>query len=259
MLGVEETCVLSERGRKMAEEDRAVEVTREAMGEERVLGFLEIRVPVINQAQFDLLYGRTPPHAIRTRPGRGGRTFRYVPHGYVTDKLNKAFGFDWDFRLLPVFGGDVYVLKEFEERGKKQRHVAVYGELTVRIRDREMRVVAEITKPGPGSQVWDETVEFGDALKGAAHDGLKVAATALGIALDLYYDDEAELAKWEEAQLLSRGNGSGTEPTSLVELIARAQRELGLDAVGLCERLGVRSVAEIGDVEEAWRVVGSRQ
>lgn len=38
---------------------------------------------------------RTPPDAVRTRKGRGGKQFRYV-----TRTLNQAFGWAWDFEVL---------------------------------------------------------------------------------------------------------------------------------------------------------------
>lgn len=175
--------------------------TREAPVTREVTPFERVSLPVVNSAQYDILYTRTPAHAIKSRVGRGGKNFRYVPHGYVTDRLNKAFGFNWDFRLLPVFGGEVYRLTEVEEKGKTVRNVAIYGELTVRVPDPYNHGQwISIVKSGPGSQNWEATVEFGDALKGAKSDGLKVAAHELGIGLDLYYDDDAAITEYETKQ-----------------------------------------------------------
>ena len=43
---------------------------------------------------------RTPRHEIKMRAGRGGMQFAYVEHGYVTERLNLVFGFNWDFEIV---------------------------------------------------------------------------------------------------------------------------------------------------------------
>jgi len=178
-----------------------IESGREAPAGREVAAYDKVSLPVINETQYATLYGGTPDYAIRTRPGRGGRTFRYVTHGYVTDRLNKAFGWNWSFQLLPVFNGNIFKLTETTEKGKTVRNLSVYGELTVRVLNPFAKgQFIDIVKPGPGSQNWEESIEFGDALKGAKSDALKVAAHELGIGLDLYYDDGAELQRYDEEQ-----------------------------------------------------------
>jgi len=230
-------------------------ITREAP-DERTLAYKEIVSPVISLIQFQVLSGKTPAYALKTRPGRGGKTFRYVPHGYVTDRLNKAFGWDWDHRLLPMFDSNVFRLSETDEKGKRVRNVAVYGELTVRIRNpKNLEVVASIVKGGPGSQNWEETVEFGDALKGAKSDSLKVCASLLGVGLDLYYDDLAELHKFNDAQRILRGDGFEPSfidnPTTLMQFTRNL--ELARISIGdACDKLGVEMLGDIADFAEAW-------
>lgn len=177
-------------------------VSREAP-EERTIGqYADVNTPVINEEQFRILYGKTPAHAIRTREGRGGRTFKYIQHGHTTDRLNKAFGFAWSFTLLPIAGGDRFLLQVYDEQtksGTKQvRDVAVYGELTVQIYDDKGKLVTTVVKGGMGSQRWEMGTEFGDALKGAESDAKKFAAKELGIGLDLYYDDDAAIERYEQ-------------------------------------------------------------
>ncbi len=230
-------------------------ITREAPNE-RALAFKEIVSPVISQVQFEVLSGKTPSHAIKTRPGRGGKTFRYVPHGFVTDRLNKAFGWDWDHRLLPVFDGNVCKLSETEEKGKHVRNVSVYGELTVRIHNpKNLEIVATIVKGGPGSQNWEETIEFGDALKGAKSDSLKVCASLLGIGLDLYYDDTAELQKFEDAQKVLRGNGFEPSfidtPTTLMQFTHNLELAK-IKIADACDALGIEMLGDIQDFAAAW-------
>ena len=218
---------------------------------ERALTVRDVLMPVFNDAQISILTGRTPKHAIKSRPGRGGKTFRYVPHGYVTDMLNKAFGFGWSYRLLPVFNGNIYQLtitqeKRWDDEKKAWkdvtvRNLAIYGELSVSIRNpKTLEVIDIIVKPGPGSQNWEETVEFGDALKGAKSDGLKVAAHELGIALDLYYDDDAELqafAERERKQTELDDLKRLLPPTSIAQLLQRALSNWQINAPDICNTL----------------------
>lgn len=186
----------------------ALAVSERTAPAERAMTMSDVQQQVMTLAQFKLLRGETPTYAVKTRIGRGSKNFDYVKHGFVTDQLNKAFGFDWDFQLKPVFNGNIHQLTETEEERYdkndnlkivKVRNVAVYGELTVRIRNPQGQVVATITKAGPGSQPWEDKTEFGDAIKGATSDALKVAAMRLGIGLDLYWDDQAEQTEFEDA------------------------------------------------------------
>jgi hypothetical protein len=200
--------------------------------------------PLLNPAQMRIIYNKTPEHAIKTRPGRGGKTFRYVPHGYVTDTLNKAFGFNWDFVLLPVFNGSIYQLSVSDEGGKvPMRNITVCGELTVRVRRGKEEVV--IRKTGIGSQNWESTVEFGDAVKGAKSDALKVAGSLLGIALDLYYNEEDAIDEQQERKRKQREMQDLAEqaekaiPDNVGSLLAKAKSELNLSMQDVLTKLGV--------------------
>lgn len=109
-----------------------------------------------------------PPSAIKTRPGRGGKTFSYVSHDWVTNQLNEAFGFDWDWEVLPDtvhFGSD---------------GVTLFGRLTVRTGDRS------ITKQEPGFKETVPGMRDGDLIKSAASDSLRRCAMRLGLGLSLY-------------------------------------------------------------------------
>src|SRR3990167_8259036 len=211
---------------------------------ERALTVRDVLMPVFNDAQISILTGRTPKHAIKSRPGRGGKTFRYVPHGYGTDMLNKAFGFGWSYRLLPGFNGNIYQLRNTQEKRWRDvtvRNLAIYGELSVSIRNpKTLEVIDIIVRPGPGSQNWEETVEFVDALKGAKSDGLKVAAHELGIALDLYYNDDAELqafAERERKQTELNDLKRLMPPASIAQLLQRAASNWQITAPDICNTL----------------------
>lgn len=236
-----------------------------------------IVMPIMNPAQMQIILGKTPAYAIKKRPGRGGKTFKYVTYGYVVSMLNKAFGFDWDFQIKPGMNGEYFKLSEiieelWDNKEKKfvprtTRNISVYGELTVRIRNKNNVIISTITKPGVGSQNWEATVEYGDACKGAKSDALKVAAHELGIGLDLYWDDQAELSDWENEQLEAQKAASALVaassnvnvasevqssqfidnsviPETPMELLVKSMTVFHLDGVNLGIKLGC-SVPEL--------------
>lgn len=222
---------------------KAVVLSEREAPVERSMRDYDIVSSVMAKAQLNVLMAKTPEHAIKTRPGGKGKLLRYVPHGYVTDQLNKAFGFDWDYRLMPYFdGGSVYHMEvatmlEYDQRKRdmvevKRYYVSVYGELTVRIHNPKnpKEVIATVTKPGPGSAVWFPENEFGDALKAAKSDGLKVAAHELGIALDLYYDDQAAIEEYEQKKEAERKR---EEEAALEEILESNAEEIKSPADGI--------------------------
>jgi len=157
---------------------------------------------VMSQAQWEILAGRTPKHLIKKRPGKGGKTFSYVPHGYVTAKLNQAFGFDWDWEIIPQANGDMFKYLEAEtgtdykgeEYELRPASVIVHGRLTVRVRDPDnlKQIIAEITKSSTGEKEVIKGMTWGGLIKSAESDAFKKAASRLGIALDLYWQDMDE-------------------------------------------------------------------
>ena len=122
----------------------------------------------MSQGQIAMLTQTTPRELIRTRKGRGGKIFSYVPHEHVTRLLNEAFGHCWSF--------EVEVLSAF----CSQNEVTIKGRLTV------PSPHGQIVKEAFGSQEFLPQMPPGDALKGAQSDALRKAASLLGIALDLY-------------------------------------------------------------------------
>lgn len=188
--------------------------------EEHALTFTELIQSVMTQTQFDILRGKTPAYAVRVRQGKGG-SYSYVPHGYVRDQLNKAFGFDFDFEIVPCFNNMPYVVNVSEATltVPSQKDVTVMGKLTVRIRNpRDVTiVVATIVKQEPGGQPWLAGQDFNDALKGASSDALKRCALNLGVGLDLYYDEERSQEAYAAKQA-ALGKGGGK---SLKDLVGR--------------------------------------
>lgn len=208
---------------------------------ERMSNVKDVLAPVFNQAQMNLLLNRTPDYAKQKRPGPGGKSLTYVKHGYVTDQLNKAFGFDWDLLIDPIEGNKMYTLQvETYTDGKTEkttRHLSVCGRLVVRVHNKAGSVVTQITKSGFGSQIWNSGMELGDALKAAKSDLLKVCAAQLGVALDLYWSDLDEQNKFEDEQERRRvieeqeaitvlaEDITDKRPANAVALIARASAD----------------------------------
>lgn len=157
--------------------------------------FEDVVSSVINRAQFEILQGRTPKRYIKRRPGKGRKTFSYVPHGYVTAVLNKAFGFDWDFEIIPIDGEKLFLYMKGGQSGAKQKaSVLVHGKLTVRIRGgkKGQEVLATIVKTSTGEKEEVKGMSWGSMLKSAESDAFKKSASRLGIALDLYWQDADE-------------------------------------------------------------------
>ena len=257
--------------------------SREASSGETSLTLYSGTPTVFSASQIEQLSASTPEHAKRHRPGGGGKSLTYVPHGYVTGKLNQVFGYDWDFILLPVFDGsivkqvDIYtplsksaspVMREraLEYQGRLcavTHNLSVYGQLTVRVRNTKGAIVTTITKPGVGSSIWHEENEYGDAVKSAKSDALKVAAHEIGIALDLYWDEDAEFDKFEQQQEEAQeALELAAMPSTIVELITRAQTDYGLNGVGLQTRLGLTTTQLFGsphtteEIRNYWKQLG---
>jgi hypothetical protein len=132
---------------------------------------------------------RTPKREIKMRAGRGGMQFAYVEHGYVTERLNLVFGFNWDFEIR-----DKQILDD---------EVIVEARLTVRTPGGQTIVKtqfggAEIKRHASGPRS-GRPLSIADDYKAAASDALKKCASLLGIGLDLYGRDRPDEAAAEEA------------------------------------------------------------
>ena len=133
----------------------------------------------LSEAQVDFLMQRTPKREIKMRQGRGGLQFAYVEHGYVTERLNLVFGFNWDFEIV-----DKQILDD---------EVIVEARLTVRTPGGQTIVKtqfggADIKRHASGPKN-GRPLSIADDYKAAASDALKKCASLLGIGLDLYGRD----------------------------------------------------------------------
>lgn len=139
---------------------------------------LVIRPASLPAATRVLVQLPTPQEFIKTRPGKGQKTFTYVEGGYVIARLNQIFS--------PV-GWDFDVINERVETAE----VVVRGKLTIK----DHKNGYEISKTQYGTKERNAGVPLGDTLKAAATDCLKKCASLFGIALDVYWQqlDEDKL------------------------------------------------------------------
>lgn len=241
--------------------------------EERNIQKQDVLLPMLSKAAMNLVLNKTPEWAIKVRQGRGGN-YRYVKHGYVTDQLNKIFGFDWDIVTTLMQNGQMYALeveeiKTFDKQGKptgtmQQRHIAVSGYIEARVHNASGKVTGTIKKSGFGSQIWLPGQELGDAIKGAESDLIKVCAQRIGIALDLYWDEDSEQQSFAEKQKASAQEAQimsvlSQVPTTAVILISRSMTEYNA-GVSDIEEVAKVTIGEImtwdaGQIGELWKSI----
>jgi len=137
---------------------------------------LSLTESALNPSQLQLLLKHTPEKYVKTRPAKGGGTWKYVTGGYVRKVLNLMFGFDWSF--------------EITEQQVMHGEAIVKGRLTVKTAGKA--IVKEdfgnkeiICKRGT-----DQPLSIGNDLKAAATDCLKRCAAQIGIAADIYSAEE---------------------------------------------------------------------
>ncbi len=209
----------------------------------------------LNEAQVDFLLQRTPRHEIKYRQGRGGLQFAYVEHGYVTERLNMVFGFNWDFEVV-----DKQILED---------EVIVEAKLTVRTPGGQTIVKtqfggADIKRHASGTKK-DRPLSIADDFKAAASDALKKCASLLGIGLDLYGRDRPEEFEQAEAQQPEQASGKvievgqalgstgpgreGMSTDAQVHEIVRLTARAGMEMRELLGRLEVSSLDELTEAK----------
>lgn len=154
----------------------------------------------------DLITAQIPDYLIQQRDGGGGKKLSYISGSTVTDILNSAFNYDWDWDVeaqwieesQPKFNKwskvpeDQKVMHNGDKGAwEKQAPVAhVKCVLTVRFTDAD-GIQRSIRKTGFGSKVMmGGASEQESVFKAAGTDALKKAASLLGIGLQLYRNEE---------------------------------------------------------------------
>lgn len=142
------------------------------------------------ELQIKHLVSPTPKNVILQRPGKGGKSFDYIPGWYFKKKLNFTFGWMHDFEIL----------------GERidGKFVTVKGKLT--IKNAKGQVLVSKTDFGghPIQFLKDKPSEYLDIsndFKAAATDCLKRCAVQLGIGLDVYSAGEYNNPQQPEAPI----------------------------------------------------------
>ncbi len=125
--------------------------------------------------QVKMLSMPTPTKYIMQRKGRGNLLLDYVETNYVMGLLNAIFKFDWDSEIIEQIVD------------KDEGQIAMKVRITVRFADG--KVVTKTAWGGSDIKRMKEPkkmVDFADDLKSAESDGIKKAASMLGICWDVY-------------------------------------------------------------------------
>lgn len=227
----------------------------------------KLLMQTLSEAQVDFLMQRTPKREIKMRQGRGGMQFAYVEHGYVTERLNLVFGFNWDFEIV-----DKQILDD---------EVIVEARLTVRTPGGQTIVKtqfggADIKRHASGARS-GRPLSIADDYKAAASDALKKCSSLLGIGLDLYgrdrpVDNEDEnpkqpmstpapiLRESEQESDIAPGisripsQQSGLCTSKQAERINSLARQAGMDLTALCASLSVSDLSQLTEAR-AQRVI----
>ena len=127
------------------------------------------------KTQITMLSWPTPEKYIMQRKGRGNLVLDYVETNYVIGMLNAIFLFNWDTEILEQIVD------------KDEGQIAMKVRLTVRFADG--KIISKDAWGGSDIKRMKETkkmVDFADDLKSAESDGIKKAASMLGICWDVY-------------------------------------------------------------------------
>ena len=122
-------------------------------------------------SQVNLLASKTPQKYIKKRKGRGKKEFDYVEINYVIAKLNAIFGFNWSVEILD------------KEIGKDK----IFVQVRLKVQFENGREIYKDAFGGSDVKKSNEKViDIADDLKSAESDGIKKAASMLGVAWDVY-------------------------------------------------------------------------
>ena len=135
----------------------------------------------------------TPKSLIRSRPGKAGQTWHYVPVRYFELKMFAIFGLNWNFDIIKT----KYTKDE----------VIVQGRLTVRLANGK-----EISRSQFGGAKKKEKAELYNIHKSAVSDAFKRCCIQLGLFADVYAPmmaiedkETAPEVSWGEIPVIEEG------------------------------------------------------
>lgn len=160
----------------MATEKKKVTAIEKASPASVVPITLKETLPICTTSEQQVLYLtlNTPAQFIKKRMGRGGRAYDYIETNYVIGRLNAIFNFDWNLETI------------WQEMDRKNKQVAVKVRLTVRFLDGKSIIKEAFGSSEIKMTKTGDMVDMADDLKAAQSDGLKKAASMLGVGWDVY-------------------------------------------------------------------------
>lgn len=109
----------------------------------------------------------TPKKLIRSRPGKAGQTWNYIPIRFFELKLFSIFGLNWKFEVV--------------DTKYSQNEVIVKGRLTIKLNNGN-----EVVREQFGGATRKEKVELHNIHKAAVSDAFKRCCIQLGLFADVY-------------------------------------------------------------------------
>lgn len=226
-----------------------------------VIPYSEIVKPEVYEGKFSLIptpltekqivaiIAPTPKNVIRTRDGRGGEKWDYVPGWWVKKKLNFVFGFAYDFEILGErVDGDFITVK---------------GRLTIRNPKTGIQIAKKDDFGGAAIKYYKRTktpLDIPNDFKAAQTDCLKRCAVQLGFCMDVYGKEESVAEGDNVVQDISPNievGESAQEIVGLWEEVSQIQRvlvELGHKTPGAQTEQIQRFAIKKGFQFDGWRM-----
>jgi len=156
---------------------------------------------LFNTKQLNFLFKRTPDKYIKERPAKGGGKWKYVNTNYTQKTLNLLFGWDWDFEIISEIINDYQVIvkgkltcrigdKVITRTQYGRKDIAFKTEFVFDTDGKPVYIVDSYGKKKQKKQATKEPLDLGNDLKAAASDCLKKCASSIGIASDVYGEDD---------------------------------------------------------------------
>lgn len=156
---------------------------------------------LFNRDQLNFLFKRTPDKYIKERPAKGGGKWKYVNTNYTQKTLNLLFGWDWDFEIISEIINDYQVIvkgkltcrigdKVISKTQYGRKDLAFKTEFVFDADGKPVYIVDQYNKKKQKKQPTTEPLDLGNDLKAAASDSLKKCASLIGIASDIYGEDD---------------------------------------------------------------------
>lgn len=165
---------------------------------------------------------------VKKRLGAGGQELSYLEHGYVTRALNEVFGLNWGYQV--VVEPKVRTLPPLRKTVNGREVLTEQEEVII-----WLRFLPSANNQQPrdsfGSAIYypkNPNASYGDALKAAMSDALKVAVYRYGDALGLFLYEKSE-REAVEADL--KREQSMAKPATIT-LIKQLAKEACIDDLG---------------------------